>query len=382
MVDAALDEISGLNVDLLVANGDLTDRGREVEVSRALDRLRAVDVELMVTRGNHDRRLAGACAPDGDCMRALAFPEKEEGDGILNSVRRIGSRVAMILMDSADPDTGKGRLDLGDQPAWLETQLTRLRAEGRFVILAFHHPILTKTEPPQISNMVGAGSPEVMAVLARHDHVKLVLNGHTHRNNLGYDPVIGERLPFLENGAIKEYPGGYALLDIYETGIVRTFRRPDTAFSREWLNISAKQIYGNHPSITRGALTSRAFVTNYSSKGLAGAGKAGRGDTGLSAGAQKQIRTSRLVRQGLPVDIDGYRGETATARLIGKFHRDGASETVLLASAKRKGSGSLRLRLDPRAARRLEGNKRSRTAILQVTSAGRTYERAVRLTRG
>jgi len=382
MVDAALNEVADIKADLLVANGDLTDRGRDADMSRALARLKKVDVELMVTRGNHDRRMPGDCAPDGDCMRAQYFPEQSEGDSTTKTVKRIGGQVAVIGMDSCHPDTGKPRLDLGDQPAWLESQLTKLRAEGRIVIVAFHHPMLVETTPPQISERVKEGAPEIMAILARHSHVKLVINGHSHRNNLGFDPVIGPRLPFLENGAVKEYPAGYAVLDVYETGIMRTFHRPDTTFSREWVNISAKQVFGNHPQITRGSLGSRAFVTNYSKKGLANAESATRGDTGLRAEAPKRIRIMKLLDRGLPIEIDGYAGAPATARLVAKFHRDGASETVLLASARRNGSGRLRLKVDRRARKRLGRLKKGRQAILQVTSSGRIYEQAVKLTRG
>ena len=382
MVDAALTEVSGLDADLLVANGDLTDRGRDAEISRSLTRLKEADVELLVTRGNHDRRLPGDCAPDGDCLRAQEFPDQEVGDPTLRSVKRIGGRVAVIGMDSCHPDTGRGRLDLGDQPAWLETQLVRLREEGRIVIVAFHHPILAETTPAQIFGPVQEGSTEILAILARHSHVKLVISGHSHRNNLGFDPTIGERLPFLENGAIKEYPAGYAVLDVYETGIMRTFHRPDSDFSREWVNISAKQLNGGQPQMTRGSLTSRAFVTNYSRKDFAGAGTLTPGDTGLGATAPRRIGIGRLLDRGLEIEVDGYREALATARLLVKFERDGFGETVVLASGSRSGSGRLRLRVDRRARKRLARMKNGRRAMLQVVSSGRVHEQAITLTRG
>lgn len=42
MSEAALSDVAGLSPDLVVANGDLTDRGRPGEIARALEPLRAV----------------------------------------------------------------------------------------------------------------------------------------------------------------------------------------------------------------------------------------------------------------------------------------------------------------------------------------------------
>lgn len=76
MCKAALREIKAFGPDLLIANGDLTDRGRPTEVDRSLELLRRTKLPLLVTRGNHDRRYheaAAECGEDGDCLRAKAF---------------------------------------------------------------------------------------------------------------------------------------------------------------------------------------------------------------------------------------------------------------------------------------------------------------------
>ncbi len=105
------------------------------------------------------------------------------------------------------------------------------------------------------------GGEHALAVLGRHD-VPLVFHGHTHRNYLCTDPLAPNTW-FLENGAIKEYPAGYAMLKVYEDGIVRTFHRPISDFSREWVKTSAGQIYGLQPDYTRGTLRSRSFVMRF-----------------------------------------------------------------------------------------------------------------------
>jgi Icc protein len=275
MCDAALREIRDRRPDLVIANGDLTDRGRPGEVDRALGLLRRSRVPLLITRGNHDRRYheAGpACAEDGDCLREKAFPAREVGDHALTSVARIARRVAVVGLDSCDPETGEGRLDLAGQLEWLDRELAALRREGRMAIVAFHHHVATQanaTHPPPLLFGVRAdrGGADALDVIGRH-RVPLTLHGHTHRNYLVTDPRA-PRTWFLENGAIKEYPAGYAILDVREDGIVRSFHRPVSAFAREWVRTSAGQIWGMQPDYTRGTLRSRSFVLRFAGGGAA-----------------------------------------------------------------------------------------------------------------
>src|SRR3954454_11156509 len=52
---AAIAELRHRHVDLLIVNGDLTDRGREEDIRRCLALVRSLGVPLLITRGNHDR---------------------------------------------------------------------------------------------------------------------------------------------------------------------------------------------------------------------------------------------------------------------------------------------------------------------------------------
>jgi 3',5'-cyclic-AMP phosphodiesterase len=271
MSRAAVREIAARRPDLIVANGDLTDRGRPGEVSRALELLRSAGPPLLLTRGNHDRRFhEGGCGDDGDCLRRGAFPERAPGVHALTSVARVGSGVAVVGLDSCDPESGEGRLDLGGQLAWLDTTLRTLRAEGRIPIVCFHHHVATvanTTHPPPLFFGVSParGGLDALRTIGSHA-VPLVLHGHTHRNYLARDPLAPEAW-FLENGAAKEYPAGYALLHVHEDGIVRTFHRPATSFTRAWTRTSAGQVWGRQPDYTRGTLASRSFVLRFEGGG-------------------------------------------------------------------------------------------------------------------
>ena len=139
------------------------------------------------------------------------------------------------------------------------------------------------THPPPLFFGVRAdrGGLDALRMIGSHD-VPLVLHGHTHRNYLARDP-LAPRTWFLENGAAKEYPAGYALLDVHEDGIVRTFHRPVTDFTREWTRTSAGQVWGRQPDYTRGTQASRSFVLRFDGDSAGGPAPSLFGPFGLLA---------------------------------------------------------------------------------------------------
>jgi Icc protein len=274
MTAASVRAIRASRPDLVIANGDLTDRGRPDEVRHVLRILKRLRLPVLLTRGNHDRTFPETeeCAEDGDCLRHFAFPRRKPGDHALTSMRRIGRRVMVIGLDSCDPVTGHGRLDLGGQIEWLDSRLEIARRERRRAVVAFHHPVTraaNNTTIPPLTYGVDRekGGAECLEVLARHPHVALVVAGHTHRNYVSYDEGNPHPLPFLENGAVKEYPGGFGLITLRERGYVRTFHRMTEEFCREWNETSARQYFGRHPDYTLGPLSARAFVVGRDGEG-------------------------------------------------------------------------------------------------------------------
>lgn len=257
--------------DLLVANGDLTAEARPGEMTTAFGILERARVPFEVTRGNHDRRHARSCdVPDDDCFRVAARPGSAVGDHAVHFARDVGEALTVIGLDSCDPDTGLGRLNLGGQLEFLDAQLKRAAARGRRALVAFHHPVALyaelTVEPPVVFGVSPVrGGSDALDVLTRHDNLALVIHGHTHRNWVAYDPR--SPAPFLENGAVKEYPGGFALLRFYEGGLLRTFHRVAEPWCREWIATTANQVYGRHPDYTRGPLSARAFVRRYDGGG-------------------------------------------------------------------------------------------------------------------
>ena len=95
MTGASIRAIRRLKPDLLVVNGDLTDRGRPDEMRHALNVIKRARVPYALTRGNHDRRFDG-CGDDGDCMRMQAFPDRPAGAHALTWSRDIGPALTAL----------------------------------------------------------------------------------------------------------------------------------------------------------------------------------------------------------------------------------------------------------------------------------------------
>jgi Icc protein len=84
-------------------------------------------------------------------------------------------------------------------------------------------------------------------------------SGHTHRNLRTSSPVaVG--VDFLEVAATKEYPGGFALLRVYEGGYMANFYKSSSALARQWSQTTSGEYLGLYPAYTLGALTDRNHV--------------------------------------------------------------------------------------------------------------------------
>lgn len=265
MTSAAVRAIRRAKVDLLIANGDLSDRGRPDEIRSAIAVLKKARVPLVLTRGNHDRLFDG-CTDDRDCLKAAAFPGLPKGRHALTTVRDVGEGLTVIGLDSCDPESGHGDLLHNEQIEFLRTELARAARRGRRVVLCFHHPItpgaiLTALPPISFGVEPENGGNALQEVMKGQDHVALVLHGHTHRNYVSY--FSGVAAPFVECGATKEYGGAWTLLEVHTDGVVRTSHRLDEPFCRQWIRTTAQEYEGLYPSYTRGPLNARAFVHHY-----------------------------------------------------------------------------------------------------------------------
>jgi len=128
---------------------------------------------------------------------------------------RVAPGWRLLLLDSMDgvPHDLDGHGHIGEaQLAWLAAQLDESAAASEQVILAMHQLLVSpvdegvqETELPGWLDWHGDfvdNRAEVLALLARHSHVRLSFHGHVHANTL----TTRHGTVFVTNAAGGEYP--------------------------------------------------------------------------------------------------------------------------------------------------------------------------------
>ncbi|HWC32837.1 MAG TPA: metallophosphoesterase family protein, partial [Actinomycetota bacterium] len=271
MARAAVAEINGRGVDFTMLPADNSNHGSRHDLEDAKAILDGLERPYVIARGAHDRpkqyeEAVEECGADGDCFRAVFFPERPAGAQpqhiyyAYDTGRK--SRYVVIALDSANLDTGTGELS-DEQLAWLDRKLTETDRGNVPVFIFFHHPVsewsTTLAVPPLVFGVNQQDAQEFLQIVGRHDSVRTIVNSHTHRNWISYSPWTG-RVPILEVGPSKEYPGGYSIIRAYRDGFTRTFHRLRCEFCRRWIETTRWEYAGNYPHYTTGSLRDRNFV--------------------------------------------------------------------------------------------------------------------------
>ena len=281
----AVDEAKARGCTLLLANGDLTNEAEQAALAECranLDRFgRLGGVDLLrpgdapayfVTRGNHDRTHSGAeyarCSPAGegqyDCFDDTFTPGFVPGTTHFSvAVGDDRARFRFVGLDSNDgPTTGvlpQAELD------YLEAEL----AKGDATIPLFHHPAsdlgnLTIV-PPVTGGLAPDDATAFRAVVARHGNTAGVYAGHTHRNQRSLASDTGQ-VPFFEGGAVKEYPGGYTTVRLFEGGYLVNFWKTSTPEARAWSERSRGEYLGLGPAYQLGGLGDRNWTYGFDAR--------------------------------------------------------------------------------------------------------------------
>ena len=96
-------------------------------------------------------------------------------------------------------------------------------------------------------------------LLGKHDNVAGVYAGHTHRNNFSTNTETGA-VPYFEGGAVKEYPGGYTVVRMFERGYMVNFWKTSSADCRAWSERTRGEYLGLGPDYQLGALADRNWT--------------------------------------------------------------------------------------------------------------------------
>ncbi|MFN2388747.1 MAG: fibronectin type III domain-containing protein [Actinomycetota bacterium] len=270
MLEAAVAGTDKERASLTLLPADNSSHGERHQLEEARRVLSGLDGRYLMARGAHDRpnQYEGAtaeCGPDGDCFREVFRPKMRVTGEPQQAPQAINHRGWMfIALDSADLATGLGRLS-ADQLQWLEAKLEKAKRKKRPAVVLFHHPVseysTTFAVPPGVLGVNQADAQAFLELVGRYD-VRLVINSHTHRNWISYSPHTG-RMPILEVGPTKEYPGGYSIFRVYRDGLIREWIPLDCDFCRAWRETTRGEYLSLYPLYTTGSLRERSFVHRF-----------------------------------------------------------------------------------------------------------------------
>jgi 3',5'-cyclic AMP phosphodiesterase CpdA len=212
---AAAAEIARAGVDLVVVKGDLTQRDYPADHELAADVLGELAPRVVCMVGNHD-----GGNHDRVDRRSLL---RDRGLAVQGRpVEQHRAREALVtLVDTVRPGRHDGSVlgTVDDVAALVE------RATGP-ALLFLHHQLMPWRIPHHLPTGVPAREARLLLdALTRHGagtrFPALVSSGHTHRNRVRSTRGV----VITEVGATRDYPGVYALYDVFDDAVVQSVRR-------------------------------------------------------------------------------------------------------------------------------------------------------------
>ncbi|MFH5207982.1 metallophosphoesterase family protein [Antrihabitans spumae] len=276
MLSAMLDDLRSPDrgADQLILAGDLTAEATAVDsaaVRARLDAWGSLGSDYFVCRGNHDRPHVGA--EYAQCSAVPAAPDHHDcwGDSFVDHQKLLSYQVGglrLLGIDTTALDASGGTID--------QEQMAEIRAAlssdpDRPTVVFGHHPV---TNEAAMNNAAGPGfvldrgnAAELQDGYVGAPGVFLHHSGHTHRNKVTR-PDVAARVEFLEVGAVKEYPGGYSLLRVYDGGYMVNFYKTRSDLAKRWSARTRGQYFGLFPEYALGTFAERNHVVARDLSGL------------------------------------------------------------------------------------------------------------------
>ncbi len=242
LVSAAIDDLNASGAELVVQLGDITDEGKEEQFRTAADLLGKLRMPVVTMMGNHDVLALGAVDLTGRSFYSASFGREPDGVllehrgwrfAVLDSATHLASPfTAFDLVTGSFLDLPGGAIVRGSLTVPQHEILAEVAEPGAppaFVFL--HHPPQPYMGfPPVLFGLRDADSGRLHAV-ADSGNVWGVFAGHTHRNAI--TRRYG-RVPCTEVGIPRDFPFGYALVDVTREGYSYRFVQvSDEALLRE-----------------------------------------------------------------------------------------------------------------------------------------------------
>ena len=161
LLDRAIIEVNGLEPDVVIVSGDLTNEGFAQQFETAREYIDRIECEhVIVVPGNHDSRNVG-----------YVHFEELFGD---RSPQYHASGVSIVAVDSTEPDLDHGTIGRGRYPA-IEEAFDR---EAFLKVFVLHHHLLPIPGTGRERNVVHDAGDALECLLRAGVH--LVLSGHKH----------------------------------------------------------------------------------------------------------------------------------------------------------------------------------------------------------
>lgn len=238
---AAVAEMLAADVAAVFVKGDLSVDGRPDEWAAFEDCYRGAFVDrLHVVRGNHDS-YQGQTEYSGDSWVELPG-------------------VAVALMDTAIPTKTTGWLS-AEQLEWLDTKAAH--SDRPVVVMGHHQQWVGGPDSNRSDDYFGLhpdASDALAAVIARRRAIVAYTAGHTHRHR---KRMLFGRVPTVEVGCVKDFPGTWAEYRVYEGGLMQIVHRISDRRALAWSE-RCRHLYRDfgvdYESYALGTLADRCFI--------------------------------------------------------------------------------------------------------------------------
>jgi Icc protein len=206
---AAAAEMAAADLAAVIVKGDLSTDGTADEFAafEACYRVPFGD-RLHVVRGNHD---------------AYRGQKEYAGDEWIDL-----PGVAVALVDTAVPYRPSGHLTPA-QIDWLDAGAAA--STEPVLVMGHHQQWVSGRRSPDYFGIDPDASDALTAVMRRRSSVVAYAAGHTHRHRLR---VVDGRIPSIEVGCVKDFPGTWAEYRVYDGGILQVVHRMSAPDALAW----------------------------------------------------------------------------------------------------------------------------------------------------
>ena len=238
---AAAAELAAVDLAAVVVKGDLTSDGTPEEFAAFEQCYRhPFGDHLHVVRGNHD---------------AHRGQEEYAGDQWIEL-----PGIAIALLDTTIPFSATGHLTAA-QMDWLDAGAAASTVP--VIAMGHHQQWISGTRSPEYFGIDPDASEALSEVMLRRPALIAYTAGHTHRHRVRW---IDGRIPSIEVGCVKDFPGTWAEYRVYDGGVLQVVHRVSSPEALAWSE-ECRVLYSDfgvdYAAYAMGTLADRCFAISF-----------------------------------------------------------------------------------------------------------------------